>query len=167
MKHRHQGLNRLILGSLLIAMPGWFAACATTTTQSLKDQEYQELKTKVNEYHQASLYGADKPYLTDKPQGDWPDGRTLVAEFSQTYFAANPSAVNFKCKLEPLICGDPQTLEVLFRRLHNSAILSSRNEKLQRIEEWHQGNLTDEQLQTALHLEFKFVKGELIIRVPS
>jgi hypothetical protein len=93
--------------------------------------------------------------------------QTIFSNFSELYFAADPLAVKKTCANEPLICDDLVSLETLFRRLHNASIEESKQEKLSRIEDWKRGKLTDDELKAALHLDFKFEDGKLLLRTPS
>jgi hypothetical protein len=93
--------------------------------------------------------------------------QTVFKKFSELYFAADPLMVKRTCASELLICYDMISFETLFRRLHNASIEESKQEKLSRIEDWKRGKLTDEELKAALHLDFQFKEGKLLVRIPS
>ena len=155
-------LNKPVLS--LFGLTLLVSGCATTPSRT---KEYEEIKTSVTEYHEVFLFGPDKPYLTERMTQKLPDNRAMLAYFTQTYFAADTHNIAAKCQINPLICSDPQTLEVLFRNLHNASVVTSRQEKLKLVDEWYRGKLTDSELQSALHIEFKYDKGELLIRLHS
>jgi hypothetical protein len=91
----------------------------------------------------------------------------ITSLLSRNYFAADPAEVRAKCEDEPLICGDLGTMEVMFRNLHNEGIEKSKLEKLSAIDDWVQKRLTDRELERALHMNFRFVDGRLMITLPG
>jgi hypothetical protein len=196
MKNTRKDSDRFSIG-VLIALVAAFSACSSAkvkTSQDLRAKEYEELKETISQYHENSYFGPDKPWLfsakdTDTYFQDFAEkncrsedaSHELVAasvceqrfkvavnaQLSQTYFAADLTAIKRKCIESPLICGDLQTIEVLFRNLHNAGIRESEREKLARIEEWNRRKLTDDELESALHINFKFLDGRLVITLPD
>jgi hypothetical protein len=153
-----------------------------------KNTEVQTLESKVSSLHDYSLFKDSderlfEPNSVDDYQANftqiycgnkvspqqcsqWFD-QAVFSKFSQLYFAADPLAVKETCANEPLICDDLVSLETLFRRLHNASVEESKQQKLSRIEDWKHGKLTDDELKAALHLDFKFKDGQLLVRTPS
>jgi hypothetical protein len=154
---------------------------------SPKVTEYQALQNNVSTIHEKSVFKEDGERLftianVDEFQGKFIESqcsgvngsacatefkRAALGRLSEIYFAANPTDVIATCESEPLICDDLVSLETLFRRLHNASVEVSKREKLTQIENWRQGKLTDEQLRQALHLNFKFENGKLVLAGPS
>jgi hypothetical protein len=159
----------------------------TTSAPSTKAAESKALEENVTSLHAYSIFGAEDPRLFDaKILDTYPQefaksycadasrevcakrfDRVVFNKLSELYFAADPRTVEKTCAAEPLICDDLVSLETLFRRLHNSSIETSRREKLNLIEDWRRGHLSDEELKSALHLDFKFENGKLVLNVPS
>jgi hypothetical protein len=159
----------------------------------IKDKEYAALKSDLDTYHAYSYFGPDKKWIFDPDSAETfrndfaqnycTGGSALknldrascgrlfeqmaLAKLSNAYFAADTAAIQRKCAMDPLVCGDLSTFEVLFRNLHNAEIERSKSEKLAFLERWREGRLTDDELKRALHLDFRFEKGELIVSLPS
>jgi hypothetical protein len=156
-----------------------------------RTSEYEALKASVAQYHDRSIAGPDKPWVfsgeTDETYyKTFADsyclpirGKAIPASvcgrrfmdlvtsiLARTYFAANLNSIQQKCSEDPLICGDLQTLEVLFRRQHNAGIEESKREKLAALEDWSRKKLTDRELESSLHMNFKFDDGKLTITIP-
>lgn len=187
-----ENIGKKLGQAALVGMSVILSACATSGTRSESDvrvKEYVALKESVIETHEKSLVGPDKPWLFSGNEDDayfrgfeenyckmdQKTGKAIPhlqcerrfimsvnALLARTYYAADPSAVQNSCRNAPLICGDLQASEVLFRNLHNAGIAESKREKLSQLEEWKQQKLTDRELQDALHMQFKFEKGQLV-----
>ena len=187
-------MNRLI-PALVLSLS--LVGCASSQMQArspagtdtdVRAAEYKALQENVSSLHQYSVFGADDPRLFDMKTVDlYPTefahtycgegvtrqecakrfDRTVYSKLSELYFAADPVAIGRTCSTEPLICDDLVSLETLFRRLHNTSVEESKQEKLNLIEDWRRGKLSDEELKSALHLDFKFENGKLVLSVPS
>jgi hypothetical protein len=155
---------------------------------SPKVTEYQALENNVSSLHEHSVFKDTDQRLFDPTSIDLFQSRfaenyctngmsekdcteqfkrAAAGRLSEIYFAADLSNVTATCSNEPLICEDLISFETLFRRLHNASVEESKQEKLSQIENWRQGKLTDDQLKDALHLDFKFENGKLILATPS
>lgn len=163
-------------------------ASNSDSTSGPKEAEYKALQENVASLHKYSIFGADDPRLFDAKTLDaYPSqfaqtnctqgvsredcarlfDRTVFSKLAELYFAADPAAIGQTCRNEPLICDDLVSLETLFRRLHNSSIEESRKEKLDLIDDWYRGKMSDDELKSALHMDFKFENGKLVMGVPN
>lgn len=146
--------SSLVFGSLLIFSLG--TGCATQATQSegaQRQREYQQLRKKIVDTHGDFLFGPEKPYLTELAGYSAEIVPGLLSHFSGTYFNADMKEIGIKCQMEPIVCGDARSLEFIFRESHNESVISSRESKLKMIDAWYQGQVSDEALEAALHLE--------------
>jgi len=164
--------GRIFLGFLLC---GLLSACSTATLQSpveARAKEYQELKETITQFHENASFGPDQPWLfsakttdqyyqdfvrkycgTDSPLCSRQFDASVNNLLTRTYFAADLSQLQRKCAEDPLICWDLQTIEVLFRKLHNAGVQASEQEKLAKIEAWNRRKMTDQELESALHID--------------
>jgi hypothetical protein len=182
-----------LLTALILCMS--VAACASAPkspgaleTPETKNTEYKALETNISSLHEYSVFkDADERLFSPKnvdsnretfAQNYCTAGTSAgvcekhfyeaaFSRLSEIYFAANPDAVVRTCNNEPIVCDDLVSLETLFGRLHNASVEQSKQEKLSQIENWREGKLTDEELKAALHLDFKFENGKLILAPPS
>jgi len=170
------------------ASSGVKQTAASNSQPDLKTTEVRALENKVSTLHDYSVVKDEDERLFDPQSVDdyqtnftalnckngvssqecaqrW--DQIIFSRLSSLYFAADPVAVRKTCSNEPLLCYDLVSFETLFRRLHNSSIEESKREKLLQIEAWSNGKLTDDELKAALHFDFHFDAGKLIVRVPS
>jgi hypothetical protein len=180
-------MTRLLPG-LVFCFAIFISVSGSGCASSPKVAEYQELQNNVSSLHENSVFKDDgqrlfTPSNVDDFQSRFSQSqcthgmsdqecgmqfkRAALGRLSEIYFAANTSDVMATCENEPLICDDLVSLETLFRRLHNASVETSKQEKLSQIENWRQGKLTEEQLKKALHLDFKFENGRLVLGTPS
>jgi hypothetical protein len=161
---------------------------ATDSKPDLRTTEVRALESRVSTLHDYSVFKDDDERLFDPNNVDeyqasfgelnckkgissqecaqrW--DQIIFSRLSSLYFAADPVAVRSTCANEPLICFDLISFETLFRRLHNVSVEESKQEKLRQIEDWSRGKLTDEELKEALHFDFVFKAGKLIVKTPS
>ena len=177
-------MSRLFLVSILFL--SFFGCASSPATSNIKSLEFKALQENVTSFHANSIFRDDDPRLFDpklidayavefahsycangvSPQECGKHFNDFVfSKLSQRYFAADSMAVQKTCMNEPLICFDMNTLETLFRHLHNTEVKESERQKLSLLEDWRRGALTDEQLKSALHFDFKFEDGKLVMRL--
>jgi hypothetical protein len=171
--------GRPILGAICLLL----ASCATGSAQSTG---YEALKQAIISNHDAALIEVNAPYLFSEDSvsgyvtrfvaaqcpGEGPKSGhglsaacerrfsdALTAAFEDRYFAADPEAVEQACAESPMVCEDPATYEVLFRRLHNRGVEASRQAKLSELKDWTSGQISDEQLKNDLKIDFSIKNG--------
>lgn len=167
---------------LLVLM---FSGCASVKTSS----EYDVLQARINRIHDKALAGPETPLLfTDtttpsyyqsyvsmhcpgddlsvrpvvSPECNRELGSAIADALESYYYAADERKISDKCMTEPLICGDPETLEIAFRNSHNESIEASRDLKLHKLDDWRAGRISEQDLMDAIHFNFKYTNGKLL-----